>query len=106
MNPSESGNLGDVYAAHASSDRVAVVDLYDPADPREYSYREFSRNCDAVANGLLLAGLEPGDRVGILAVNRVEFLEVLFGAMRAGCVPVMINVKLPDATVKFIIDDA
>ena len=106
MNPSESGNLGDVFAAHAGSDRIAVVDLYDPSDPREYSYREFSGNCDAVANGLLVAGLEPGDRVGILALNRVEFLEVLFGAMRAGCVPVMINVKLPDETVEYIIGDA
>ena len=55
---------------------------------------------------MLVAGLEPGDRVGILALNRVEFLEVLFGAMRAGCVPVMINVKLPDETVEFIIGDA
>lgn len=106
MNPSESGNLGDVFAAHAGSDRIAVVDLYDPSDPRKYSYREFSGNCDAVANGLLVAGLEPGDRVGILALNRVEFLEVLFGAMRAGCVPVMINVKLPDETVEYIIGDA
>lgn len=106
MNPSESGNLGDVFAAHAGSDRIAVVDLYDPSDPREYSYREFSGNCDAVANGLLVAGLQPGDRVGILALNRVEFLEVLFGAMRAGCVPVMINVKLPDETVEYIIGDA
>ena len=106
MNPSESSNLGDVFVAHAGSDRVAVVDLYDPADPREYSYREFNGNCDAVANGLLVAGLEPGDRVGILALNRVEFLEVLFGAMRAGCVPVMINVKLPDETVEYIIGDA
>ena len=106
MNPQESGNLGDVFSAHARSDRVAVVDLYDPTDPREYSYRDFNGNCDAVANGLLVAGLEPGDRVGILALNRVEFLEVLFGAMRAGCVPVMINVKLPDETVEFIIGDA
>ena len=106
MNPQESGNLGDVFLAHAGSDHVAVVDLYDPTDPREYSYRDFNGNCDAVANGLLVAGLEPGDRVGILALNRVEFLEVLFGAMRAGCVPVMINVKLPDETVEFIIGDA
>ncbi|MEX2453524.1 MAG: class I adenylate-forming enzyme family protein [Rhodospirillaceae bacterium] len=106
MTGSASGNLGDVFAAHAKSDRVAVVDLYDPDNPREYSYRAFSGACDAVANGLLMAGLEPGDRVGILALNRAEFLEVLFGAMRAGCVPVMINVKLPDETVGYIIGDA
>lgn len=106
MMPSATGNLGDVFAAHAASDSVAVVDLYDPANPREFTYRQFSGACDAVANGLLVAGFEPGDRIGILALNRVEFLEVLFGAMRAGCVPVMINVKLPDETVGFIVGDA
>lgn len=106
MNPSESGNLGDVFSAHAESDRTAVIDLYDPENPREFTFREFSANCDAVANGLIVSGVEPGERVGILALNRVEFLEVLFGAMRAGCVPVMINVKLPDTTVEYIIGDA
>jgi long-chain acyl-CoA synthetase len=106
MNLSESGNLGDVFIAHANSDQVAVVDLYDTANPREFSYRDFNAACDAVANGLLVAGVEPGDRIGILALNRVEFLEVLFGAMRAGCVPVMINVKLPDDTVEYIVKDA
>ncbi|MEK9644183.1 MAG: class I adenylate-forming enzyme family protein [Alphaproteobacteria bacterium] len=106
MNPSESGNLGDVFAAHADSDRIAVVDLYDPQNPREYSYRDLSGACDAVANGLLIAAVEPGDRIGILALNRVEYLEVLFGAMRAGCIPVMINVKLTDETVQYIVRDA
>lgn len=106
MKVTESGNLGDVFAAHAASDRTAVVDLYDPEHPRECSYREFNAACDAVANGLLMAGLEPGNRVGIMALNRVEYLEVLFGAMRAGCVPVMVNIKLTDDTVKFILHDA
>ena len=106
MTPSASGNLGDVFSAHAGSNRPAVVDLYDPENPREFTYREFSGACDVVANGLLFAGFEPGDRIGILALNRVEFLEVLFGAMRVGCVPVMINVKLPDETVRYIVGDA
>ncbi|MEC7463796.1 MAG: class I adenylate-forming enzyme family protein [Pseudomonadota bacterium] len=106
MNPSVSGNLGDVFAEHANSDSVAIVDLYNPTKPCEYTFREFNGNCDAVANGLIVAGLEPGDRIGILALNRVEFLEVLFGAMRAGCVPVMINVKLPAETAEYIISDA
>jgi long-chain acyl-CoA synthetase len=106
VNPSESGNLGDVFLAHAGAEKIAIIDLYDPANPREHSYRDFNASCDAVANGLLVAGMEPGDRIGILALNRVEFLEVLFGAMRVGCVPVMINIKLPDETVEYIVRDA
>ena len=48
---------------------------------------------------MLVAGLEPGDRVRILALNQVEFLEVLF-ERASGMRPVMINVKLPDETVE------
>ena len=99
-------NLGAIFAAHADSERAAIIDLYDPVNPREFSFRAFDAGCDAVAGGLDAAGAAPGDRVGILALNRVEYLMTLFGAMRAGCVPVMINVKLPAGTTHFIIRDS
>ena len=101
--PGDSGNLGDVFAAHRDADRIAVVDLYRSENPREVSFRSLSAGCDALARGLVRAGLDRGDRIAILALNRVEFLEVMFGAMRAGCVPVMINAKLTAEQVPFII---
>ncbi|MGE3936861.1 MAG: class I adenylate-forming enzyme family protein, partial [Rhodospirillaceae bacterium] len=101
-----SGNLGDIFAEHSDSDRIAVHDLYDPKNPRDITFRDLSTACNALGAGLLAAGCRPGDRVGILALNRVEFLEVLFGAMRAGCVPVMLNVKLPADTIHYIVRDA
>ena len=100
------GNLGEVFAEHRKSDATAIIDLLTKESPREISYNSLSRSCDAVARGLVSHGLGPGDRVGILALNRVEFLEVLFGAMRVGCIPVMINVKLPAEQVRFIVADA
>jgi long-chain acyl-CoA synthetase len=102
----DSGNLGDVFSAYRDSDRPAVIDLYDEQNPREISFRDLNANCDALARGLVRDGLGVGDRVAIVALNRVEFLEVMFGAMRAGCVPVMINAKLPAEQVQFIIDDS
>lgn len=102
----DSGNLGDVFAAYGDSERIAVVDLYDENNPQEISFRELNARCDSVARGLTKAGLVKDDRVAIIALNRVEFVEVMFGAMRAGCVPVMINAKLPADQVQFIIADA
>jgi long-chain acyl-CoA synthetase len=102
----DSRNLGDVFTQHRAADRIAVVDLYDGDNPRQISFADLNAGCDAAGRGLLRAGLKPGDRVGILALNRVEFLEVLFGAMRAGMVPVMINVKLPAAQVQYIVADS
>src|SRR5262249_26676711 len=47
-----------------------------------------------------------GDRAGILSLNRVEFVIALLGAMRAGIVPVPINVKLSAETVSYICSDS
>jgi acyl-CoA synthetase (AMP-forming)/AMP-acid ligase II len=99
-------NLGDVFAHHAESDRTAIVDLYDPDNPREVSFRDLIAGCGAVSNGLLVAGVQPGERIAILALNRLEYLEVLFGAMRAGCIPVMVNIKLPSDTLNYILKDS
>ena len=102
----DSGNLGDVFSAYRDSDRTAVIDLYDEHNPREISFRDLNEACDAVARGLRKIGLGVGDRIVIVALNRVEYLAVMFGSTRSGCVPVMINAKLPADQVQFIIGDA
>ena len=60
------GNLGSLFVEHAHATRPAIIDLYDPAAPREISYRELDAVCNAAARGLARAGLKPGDRIGIL----------------------------------------
>ena len=100
------GNLGLLFAAHAREERPAIVDLYDPKRPRSVGFRELDALCNAVARGLARAGLGPGDRVGILSLNRVEFVAVLLGCMRAGAVPVPINIKLAADAIAFILKDA
>ena len=62
--------------------------------------------CRGIARGLTKSGLVKTDRVGILGLNCVEFVAVLFGAMQAGIVPVPINIKQPAAGVAAISEDA
>jgi acyl-CoA synthetase (AMP-forming)/AMP-acid ligase II len=100
------GNLGLLFAEHAQSDRPAIVDLRDPKRPRPVSFRELDAGCNAVARGLARTGLKPDDRIGILSLNRVEFVLTLLGAMRAGVVPVPVNIKLAADSVAYILNDA
>jgi len=100
------GNLGAPFAAHAGLARTALIDLRDPQSPREHSFRDLDLAANAVARGLLRSGLQQGDRIGILALNRAEFVVTLLGAMRAGVIPVPINVKLATDTVRYIVRDA
>jgi long-chain acyl-CoA synthetase len=100
------GNLGLLFAEHAKSDRSAIIELHDPDKPRLVSFRQLEAGCNAVASGLQRAGLKPGDRTGILSLNRAEFVMTLLGAMRVGAVPVPVNVKLPADAVAYILADA
>ncbi|HSQ02403.1 MAG TPA: class I adenylate-forming enzyme family protein [Burkholderiales bacterium] len=100
------GNLGLLFAAHAAAEKPALIDLRDASATRSVSYRELDAACNAVARGLVRRGLTAGDRIGILSLNRWEFVAVLLGAMRAGVVPVPINAKLSAESVAYIVRDA
>ena len=100
------GNLGLLFDGHVNASRTALVDLHDRERPREVSFRALDALCNAVARGLQRRGLRAGDRVGILSLNRHEFVAVVLGAMRAGIVPVPINIKLAADTVHYIVSDA
>src|SRR4051812_29515518 len=56
-----------------------------------WNYREFHAEVERVAAGLLALGLEPGDRVGIWAPNRAEWVVAQFAAPKAGLILVNIN---------------
>jgi acyl-CoA synthetase (AMP-forming)/AMP-acid ligase II len=95
-------NLGTIGIEFRAEDRPAIIDLCVGDQPREVSWRQYNDNCDAVGRGLLGRGLKPGERVGILSGNRSEFLEVFYGAMRAGVVPVLINILQPKETIDWV----
>lgn len=100
-------NLGYWCAGAAARfpDKVAVIDLCGDA-PRELTYGALEARLDKVAAWSRAAGLAPGARVAMAIANRVEFLEVFFGLMRAGVVPVPLNTKLGADTIDYIVRDS
>jgi fatty-acyl-CoA synthase len=56
-----------------------------------WSYRELAERVDALAQGLLALGLEPGDRVGIWAPNCAEWVITQFATAKVGIILVSIN---------------
>src|SRR5690349_2475056 len=99
-------NLGDLIDRTRDLDKVAIIDLGGELKPREVSYRALDEMARGVARALLARGLARGDRIGILAANRAEFLAAYYGIMRAGLVAVPVNFKFPPATIEFTLRDA
>lgn len=97
-------SLGEAVAAHAARtpQRAAAADL-----SRTLTFADWNARANRLANALRDGlGLEPGDRVGVLAYNRLEWLEVYLGLARAGLVAVPINFRLVAHEVAFILADA
>jgi long-chain acyl-CoA synthetase len=62
----------------------------DGAEWKDVSYAELGATVREVALGLVDLGLEPGDKVSILAHTRPEWTEASFGILTAGCTLVTI----------------
>src|SRR3954469_8587372 len=100
-------NLGYFFADSVERlpNKVAVIDLHGGRE-RQITYSQLDERSDRAAGLVRSLGVKPGERVGMIVGNRVEFLEIFFGAMRAGAIPVAINTRLAKDTLKFILDDA
>jgi acyl-coenzyme A synthetase/AMP-(fatty) acid ligase len=75
------GNIGDAIIEQHTGD--------------VYTYSELDDMCDKVARSLMSMGLNPNERIAIVADNSVRYIALMFGAMRAGIGVVTIDNKLP-----------
>jgi fatty-acyl-CoA synthase len=90
----------DRAVAHYADD-VGVV----ATDGTEYTYGEFERRVNRLANALANRGVGHGDRVAILSPNTHWFLEALYAANRLGAVSVPLNYRLVSDDYEYILND-
>ncbi|UFN44792.1 AMP-binding protein [Nocardioides okcheonensis] len=79
-------NLSRTVATHA--DREALVEC---ASGRRWTWAELDRDVDELARGLMGAGIQQGDRVGIWGPNSAEWTLVQFATARIGAILVNVN---------------
>jgi fatty-acyl-CoA synthase len=79
-------NLRRIAAAYPG--REAVVDV---PTGRRWTYAAFDAGTDALARGLIAAGIAAGDRVGIWAPNCPEWVLLQYATAKAGIILVNIN---------------
>ena len=79
-------NLERTVASYA--DREALVER---ASGRRWTWAELDRDVDDVARGLIGAGIEKGDRVGIWGPNSAEWTLVQLATAKVGAILVNVN---------------
>jgi fatty-acyl-CoA synthase len=84
-------------------DRPALVDV--PAG-RRWSYAELAADVDALALGLLAAGVTVGDRVGIWAPNCAEWVLTQYATAKIGAILVNINPAYRTSELEFVLNQS
>ncbi len=66
------------------------------------TFKQWNARACKLANALLDLGLKKGDRVALLAYNRVEWMELYIALAKAGLVAVPINFRLVTPEIQYI----
>ena len=84
-------------------DREALVDC---PSGRRWTYAELGADVDRLARGLLAAGIEVGDRVGIWAPNCPEWVLLQYATAEVGAILVNINPAYRTHELAYVLDQS
>ncbi|MGW3482797.1 AMP-binding protein [Rhodococcus indonesiensis] len=94
-------NFDRTVARHGERDA-----LVDRAAGRRWTYTELAAEVDALAFGLLRAGIGKGDRVGIWAPNCAEWVFVQYATAKIGAILVNINPAYRSHELQYVLTQA
>ncbi|GAA4813003.1 AMP-binding protein [Nocardioides caeni] len=95
--------LADVLEGMADRipDRPAIFTM-----DRVWTYAEIDDRATRLANHLTGLGVQPGDHVAVHATNRIEWVDALYGCLKARAVPININYKYLRDELAYLYDNA
>ena len=101
----ETGLISDWLAHHARL-RPAHTAVIDLATGRRFNYGQWFPRVARLAGALRERGVQPGDRVMVLARNSTDVYETLFACWRIGAVFMPVNWRLAPSEIADIVADA
>ena len=88
-------------ALQLAPSRTAVID-----GDKSFTFKQLFQRCARLGSSLAQFGLEPGDRVAILAANGHAFVEAYLGVPAAGLVIVPINTRHAQPEIEYALRDS
>jgi long-chain acyl-CoA synthetase len=97
--------IGDVFSQTVRKfpKKEAVVDI---TKGRRYTYEQWEQEVNRLANALLEAGVQKGDRVSTVLYNTLELGTAFFACAKIGAVFNPINFRLKSKEIAYILEDA
>ncbi|WP_163100744.1 class I adenylate-forming enzyme family protein [Peribacillus alkalitolerans] len=83
----------------------AKIAVHNAETLESYTYMELNERAELQASVFALQGVKKGDRVALLSVNDVCYLDYLFGCLKLGAIFVPLNWRLSERELRYILDD-
>src|SRR3954463_3927298 len=93
-------------ACERFAQNTAIVDTSTPESPLRITYAQYGELVTRLARGLIAAGIQPGDFVGIYLPNSWEFAAALHAATLAGAAPTMLNPSYREREVRYQLENS
>jgi acyl-CoA synthetase (AMP-forming)/AMP-acid ligase II len=96
-------NFADLFelAADKVPDRVAVIDKR-----RQIRYRELDERATRFAHALQNAGVQPGEHVGVLGTNCIEWVEAMYGIYKMRARVVNVNFRYVEEEMRYLFENS
>ena len=95
--------IGEVYRRNA--ERYGDKPAFVMPDGHRRSFAELYERVQRLCAALQACGLKPGDRVGILSRNRIEYVEA-YGVSAAGLIALPLNWRLAPRELQMVLENA
>ncbi|ALV37640.1 acyl-CoA synthetase [Streptomyces sp. CdTB01] len=103
-------NLADLFESVVDvvPDREALVYIDHPGTgaERRLTYAELDAAANRIGHHLIDAGIRPGEHLGLHLYNGVEYLQTVFGCLKARIVPVNVNYRYVEDELVYLYRDA
>lgn len=103
-------NLADLFESVVDvvPEREALVYVDHPGTgaERRLTYEELDAAANRVGHHLIDAGIRPGEHLGLHLYNGIEYLQTVFGCLKARIVPVNVNYRYVEDELVYLYRDA
>ena len=89
------------WIRHGAINRPSTLATVELPSGRRRTYAEMHERVSRIAGWLLSLGVKRGDRVGVLALNSTDDLDIIFATWRIGAVHLALNFRLTPAELDF-----
>lgn len=83
-----------------------LIHVKEDGSSTKHTYRELDEKSSWFARGLVKLGIRQRDYVAVLADNSFEYIVAYYGILKAGAVAVLVNNKMTDEEVAYVLTDS